>query len=420
LRRDANDRRYSARLSTSFVLSLFLHALLALLLFSLATSSSQQASSESVQGAQIVTVTSQVVPKTVAVAVPHAAPPLPHAPIAPRQTASQPRSAPPHPLVHHELSKFAPTAAPNPTPAPEASAAPNPQPTQPEIALTPLPIIAAVPTSVPAKNIAASVRVPPTAPPTQAPTAAPTARPVPKIQQPKAPVATFAPLIAAVKPQAVVTPGISSPVQIRKPAPGVPSPGPTHLPAPSAKNGTAATPGPKAIGSPGPKAVARVKSTGPARPIQTVPSTPRPAPGQQTKSGTARTPHNINARLRNLLPTPGPYAIATPRVYRGDLANVRPPEPTPPPAILAMVKFIYTENVGSEHWKIWPMGSAPEERAVKMYVTSVKHVGAVTMCTGWLIRQPIAGNVLWIVEPDETLACTGHLEPFTPPTPAPP
>lgn len=397
-----------------------MHALLALLLFSLATSSSEQSSSESIQGAQIVTVTSQAVPKTVAIAVPHAAPPQPHAPVAPRIVAAQPRSAPPHPPVHHELAKFAPTAAPNPTPAPEASAAPNPQPTQPEIALTPLPIIAAVPTSVPAHVIAANPHAPPTAPPTQAPTAAPTARPVPKIQQPKAPVATFAPLIAEVKPQAVVTPGISAPVQIRKPAPGVPSPGPTHLPVPSVKNGTAASPGPKAIGSPGPKAVAHVKTSGPARPIQTVPSTPRPAAGQQGKTAAKTPARNLNARLRNLLPTPGPYAIATPRMYKGDLANVRPAEPTPPPAILAMVKFIYTENVGGEHWKIWPMGPAPEERAVKMYVTSVKHVGAVTMCTGWLIRQPIAGNVPWIVEPDETLACTGHLEPFTPPTPAPP
>ena len=366
------------------------------------------------------TVTSQAVPKTVAVAVPHAVPPLPHAPTAPRQAAAQPRSAPPHPQIKHELAKFAPTAPPNPTPAPEASAAPNPQPTQPEIALTPLPIAAAIPTSVPARVVAATVRTPPTAAPTQAPTAAPTARPVPKVQQPKAPVATFAPLIAQVKPQAVVTPGISAPVQIRRPTPGVPSPGPTHLPAPSVKNGTAASPGPKAIGSPGPKAVARVKTTGPVKPIQTVPSTPRPATAPQTKPVAKAKPSNLNARLRNLLPTPGPYAIATPRMYHGDVSNVRPAEPTPPPAILAMVKFIYTENVGTERWKGTPFGSAPEERAVKMYVTSVKHVGAVTMCTGWVIRQPIAGNVLWIVEPDETLACSGRLEPFTPPTPSPP
>lgn len=406
-------------MTTGFVLSLILHALLALLLFSLATSSSQQASSESIQGAQIVTVTSQAVPKTVAIAVPHAAPPVPHAQVAPKQSTTQPRSAPPHPVVHHELAKFAPTAPPNPTPAPVASAAPNPQPTQPEIALTPLPIAAAVPTSVPARVVAATVRAPPTAPPTQAPTAAPTARPVPKVQQPKAPEATFAPLVAQAIPHPVVTPGLTSPVQIRKPAPGVPSPGPTRLPAPSTQHGGVASPGPKAVGSPGPKAVARVKTNAPQKPIQSVPSTPRPI--AQSKPA-AKPSAKLNQRLRNLLPTPGPYAIATPRVYRGDLSNIKPPEPTPPPAILAKTKFIYTENVANEHWKILgvTLPSSPEERAVKMYVTSVKHVGALTICTGWVIRQPVAGNVLWIVEPDETFPCAGHLEPFTPPSPSPP
>ncbi len=121
-----------------------------------------------------------------------------------------------------------------------------------------------------------------------------------------------------------------------------------------------------------------------------------------------------------MLPSPGPYAIATPRRYQGDLSNIKPPEPTPPPAVLAITKFIYTENVAGQRWKIWPMGPAPEERAIKMYVTSVWHVGAVTMCHGWVIRQPVAGNVLWITEPDQTFACNGHLEPFTPPSPAPP
>jgi len=416
--RDDNDRRHPQRLTTSFVASLILHALFALLLFSIATSSSEQASSESVQGAQIVTVTSQAVPKTVAVAIPHAAPPVPHARTAPVQAAAQPRSAPPHPRVHHELSKFAPTAPPNPTPAPEASAAPNPQPTQPEIALTPLPIVAAVPTSVPARIVAATIHAPPTAPPTQAPTAAPTARPVPKVEQPKAPQATFAPVIARVTPQPVVTPGMTSQVQIRKPTPGVPSPGPTRLPQPSNSHGNAATPGPKTLGSPGPKGVAPVKSQAPAKPIQTVPSTPRPAPAQ-AKPG-SKASNRLNQRLRNILPTPGPYAIATPRMYKGDISAIRPAEPTPPPAILAMTKYIYTENIGGEHWKIPLLGSAPEERMLKMYVTSVRHVAGVAMCTGWVIRQPIAGKDPWIVEPDQTFPCGGNLVPFTPPTPAPP
>jgi hypothetical protein len=415
--RDVNDRRYSARLSTSFVASLILHALAALLLFSLATSSSEQASSESVQGAQIVTVTTQAVPKTVAVAVPHAAPPVPHARVAPQQPIAQPRSAPPHPLIHHELAKFAPTAPPNPTPAPQASAAPNPQPTQPEISLTPMPIVAAVPTTVPAKVVAATIRVPPTTAPTQAPTAAPTARPVPKVVQPKAPAATFAPLIAQIRPQAVVTPGLSSQIKIQKPTPGVPSPGPTRLPVPSTQHGGAASPGPKALGSPGPKAVARTKVNAPVKPIQTVPATPRPvsaAPAR--KSGGS----NLNRRLQNLLPSPGPYAVATPRRYQGDVGRVKPTEPTPPPAILALVKFTYTENVGGQKWKLWPGGSAPEERYVKMYVTSVRRAGPVTLCTGWVVRTPVAGNTMWIVEPDETFPCSGHLEPFIAPSPPPP
>jgi hypothetical protein len=412
--RDDNDRRHPQRLTTSFVASLFLHALAAFLLFSLATSSSEQASSESVQGAQIVTVTSQAVPKTVAVAAPHAAPPVPHSRTAPQQAAAQPRSAPPHPRIHHELSKFAPTAPPNPTPAPEASAAPNPQPTQPEIALTPLPIVAAVPTSVPARVVAATIHAPPTAPPTQAPTAAPTARPIPKIEQPKAPEATFAPLIARATPQAVVTPGLTAQVQIRKPAPGVPSPGPTRLPQPSVSHGGAASPGPKTVGSPGPKGIAPVKSSAPAKPIQTVPSTPRPAAAQGKPSSKAS--RNLNQRLRNILPTPGPYVIATPRMYKADVSSLRPVEPTPPPAVLALTKYIYTENVGG-NWKIWPLGSAPEERTIKMYVTSVRHVAGVTMCTGWVVRQPIAGKDPWIVEPDQTFPCGGHLVPYTPPAP---
>lgn len=417
--RDDNDRRQPQRLATSFVASLILHALLAALLFSIATSSSEQASSESVQGAQIVTVTSQAVPKTVAVAAPHAAPPAPHARTAPVQAAAQPRSAPPHPRVRHELSKFAPTAPPNPTPAPEASAAPNPQPTQPEIALTPLPIIAAVPTSVPARIVAATIHAPPTAPPTQAPTAAPTARPIPKIEQPKAPEATFAPLIARATPQAVVTPGMTAQVQIRKPTPGVPSPGPTRLPQPSISRGGAASPGPKSVGSPGPKGIAPVKSNAPAKPIQTVPSTPRPAAAAPGKVP-SKAARNLNRRLRNILPTPGPYAIATPRMYKGDISAIKPAEPTPPPAILAQTKYIYTENVGGQHWNIPLLGSAPEERTIKMYVTSVRHVAGVTMCTGWVIRQPIAGKDPWIIEPDQTFPCGGNLVPFTPPTPAPP
>ncbi|HEV2261411.1 MAG TPA: hypothetical protein VGR69_03865 [Candidatus Rubrimentiphilum sp.] len=415
MRRDATDQRRPQRLTASFVVSLILHALAALLLFSLASSSSEQAASESVQGARIVTFTTQVAPKTVAIAMPRAAPPLPHAPIAPQPVNAQARSAPPRPQVRHELAKFAPTAPPNPTPAPVASAEPNPQPTQPEIAVSPMPVIAAVPTSVPANTVAVTVHAPPTAAPTQAPTAAPTARPVPRIVRPKTPVATFAPLIAQATPQPLVTPGASLNVQIRKVTPGVPSPGPTRAPAPSTKTGAAPRPGPKASGSPGPRGLGPKKIAAVPRPIQ-VPATPRPISGS-TRAG--KRAANLNRRLHNLLPTPGPYAIATPRAYRGQIGALRPAEPTPPPAILAATKYIYTENVGTQRWKIQLRAPTPEERYVKMYVTSIKHVGLVNICSGWVVRQPIAGNQLWIVEPNETMVCSGHLEPFTPPTPSP-
>ncbi len=103
-------------------------------------------------------------------------------------------------------------------------------------------------------------------------------------------------------------------------------------------------------------------------------------------------------------------------MYKADVSSLRPVEPTPPPAVLALTKYIYTENVGG-NWKIWPLGSAPEERTIKMYVTSVRHVAGVTMCTGWVVRQPIAGKDPWIVEPDQTFPCGGHLVPYTPPAP---
>lgn len=278
-----------------------------------------------------------------------------------------------------------------------------------------MPVVAAVPTSVPANTVAVAVHAPPTAAPTQAPTAAPTARPVPKVVRPKLPVATFAPLIAQATPQPVIAPGAHLNVQIRKVTPGVPSPGPTRAPAPSTKTGAAPRPAPKAGGSPGPRGIGPKKVAAVPRPVQIAP-TPRPI-----SAGTRAGKHaaNLNRRLKNLLPNAGPYAVATPRAYRGQIGNIRPAEPTPPPAILAMTKYIYTENLGDEHWKIWPMGATPEERYIKMYVTSVKHVGLVNICSGWVVRQPIAGNQLWIVEPGETLVCSGHLEPFTPPTPSP-
>jgi len=209
-------------------------------------------------------------------------------------------------------------------------------------------------------------------------------------------------------PQAVSSPG--SPQQVRVPHPA---------PAATAR-GTAPTPGPKAVGSPGPRAAAPVKSNAVPRPVQAAPSTPRPAAAAAPKSGRP----SLNERLRSLIPTgsPVPTPSPGPRKHYSFLNGLVPtpePEPTPPPDVLAQTKFLYTENVASQRWKQSWLGTAPEERYVKMYVTSVKHIGPVAWCSGWVVRAPMAGTQKWIVEPDEHLLCSGKLTPFTPPTPEP-
>ncbi|MHB8145043.1 MAG: hypothetical protein ACYDEU_04250 [Vulcanimicrobiaceae bacterium] len=96
-----------------------------------------------------------------------------------------------------------------------------------------------------------------------------------------------------------------------------------------------------------------------------------------------------------------------------------PALPTPPPSVLARTKYVFQESPGAQHWKIWPFGAAPEERYIKMYVTSIRRVGPAVFCTGWLVRVPAAGNAFAIVEPNVTALCTGHLEPFVQPAPTP-
>lgn len=346
--------------------------------------------------------------------------PPPHAPVVPKPTlAAQPRSAPPHPRVLHELAKNTPKGPPNPTPAPVSSAAPNPVPTQAEIAVTPAPIPAAVPTTLPATVVAVSIKAPPTAAPLPKPSAVPTvvpkqtqplptavprARLVTPVPEPSALEATAAPLVAQA-PQAVVTPG-------------VPSPGPVKAPAPAKTAGTSASPGPKAVGSPGPHGVAPVKGPAVSRPIQS-PATPRPA---APAGGGAKRAKSLNQRLQSLIPTAAPSVSPQPAKHYSFLSNLKPtpePEPTPPPDVLAATKYLYIENVGSERWKHWPLGSAPEEIYVKMYVTSMHRVGPVNWCTGWVLRAPVAGAHRWIVEPNESFICAGHLEPFTAPVPLP-
>ncbi|MGH8163974.1 MAG: hypothetical protein ACREP1_06540, partial [Rhodanobacteraceae bacterium] len=145
MRRNEADPRRRERVAGSFLASLLLHALAALLLFSVATSSSEQAGSESVQGNEIVSVTTQRVARTAALKATQAVPPVPHAPQIAAPRAPQRVAAATHPRVLHELATFAPTAPPNPTPAPVASAVPNPQPTMAILSSSPVPIPPAAP-----------------------------------------------------------------------------------------------------------------------------------------------------------------------------------------------------------------------------------------------------------------------------------
>lgn len=387
LRRDPLDRRGPERTAVSFLASAIVHALIAMFLFSIATSSPEQ-SPESSTGGIIVTVSSRPVPTSAPASVAKAAAPAPH--------------AIPHPRVLHELAKFAPTAPPNPTPAPETSVAPNPLPTQAVIAVSPAPIPQAVPTSVPtAAVVAVSIKAPPTTAPSPKPSAAPKAPAATPAPEPSVIAATAAPIVAMASPVPVSSPGIASQVKIENRAP---------------QRGTAPTPGPKVAGSPGPRAVAPVKTVAVPRPVQPLPGTPRPAPA----AAGAKHP-SLNERLRSLIPTSAPSTPKPPtsswRV--GNIVGTPEPEPTPPPDVIAATKFLYVENVGSQRWKQSWLGTAPEERYVKVYVTSVKRVGFIKWCTGWVLRAPIAGSQKWIVEPNESFVCAGRLEPFTAPSPLP-
>lgn len=154
------------------------------------------------------------------------------------------------------------------------------------------------------------------------------------------------------------------------------------------------------------------------RPVQPVPATPHPAPVRV--AGKHRP--SLNERLQSLIPTSAPSFTPAPSNARYNIGSILPsppPEPTPPPNVLAATKFLYVENVAGQRWKQSFLGTAPEERYVKMYVTSVRRVGFINWCTGWVLRSPMAGNQKWIIEPNESFICSGHLAPFTPPSPLP-
>jgi len=90
----------------------------------------------------------------------------------------------------------------------------------------------------------------------------------------------------------------------------------------------------------------------------------------------AKTPPNINARLRAMLPNnpvnPTTKSYGPTFSLRGRL------EPTPPPDVLAKTKYIYDVR-----------GTGREQR-VKMWVIAARKSGPTTICTGWLVRYPQA------------------------------
>jgi hypothetical protein len=392
--RDPKDRRYPERLTGSFLASLLIHALLAALLFSVLTSSSQQGATESVQGGEVVTIsrTSPIVvanqPAAVRAVVPvphvHAIAPIAHALLAQPQTQQLP-------VNRHELAKTAPTAPPNPRPIPQQTPQPNPQPTQNIFETQPRVELPAAPVSVPTVGpVAVSLKPPPTAAPSPVPTSAPSARPSPKPVVPAArptqravtpapAVPKASPTAAAVARASAAPSASAAPAARASIAPaqrsGVPSPSPTSTTAVARTAGTAPSPGPSGGASPGPRpGVASKNLRAPERPIEIRP-TPVPAP-RITPAPNAKSAPNINARLRALLPNnpvhPTTKSYTPTYSLRGRL------EPTPPPEVLAKTKYIYDVR-----------GTGREAR-IKMWVTAARKDGPTTICTGWLVRYPQA------------------------------
>ncbi len=460
LERDPRDPRRRERLAGSYLASLLLHAVIALFVFTLVSSSSQEGASESISGGTVITLEQRTPVVAVAQApaqqaapvpnVPRIAPVVQHAPLVQAKTQ-------PNPPQHQELANIVPSAPPNPTPVPQASEQPNPQPTTPIYEPNPANQLPAVPTAVPSigpQQVA--IKVPPTAAPTPvpsapptakpptprppAPTAAPTAKPATPVPAPTAKptaVPTTAVVVAAATAAPTASPKPAGPPTAAPPAKiaGVPSPSPTQGPKLAAQSGTQPTPGPKTEASPGPKpGNLGAAKAGPPAPV-VVPPTPSPRP--QPKPTASANRYDINAKLRGLLPhnavNPSEFHESFQPGLRGSM------EPTPPPSVIAMTKYTFQER------------GAGDDALDKMWVTGTHREGPALICDGWLLRypsssqpaaqqgsmsHPVSGGIavsvpiggasagglgIPIVEASAHLACTEHaLVPFTPPsTPSP-
>ncbi|HTZ55687.1 MAG TPA: hypothetical protein VMB20_11550 [Candidatus Acidoferrum sp.] len=451
LERDPRDPRRRERLAGSYLASLLLHALIALLVFTLASSSSQEGASESVSGGTVVTLEQRAPVVAVAPAPAQQAAPVPNVPrIAPvvHHPPLVQAERQPNPPQRHELSVFKPSAPPNPTPVPQASEQPNPQPTTPIYEPNPQNELPAVPTSVPSigpQQVA--IKIPPSAapspvpsvrptakPPTPrppAPTAAPTARPATPVPQPSA-KPTALPTAALIAAKATTAPSASpKPAGPPTAAPaanaGVPSPSPTQGPKQTVQTGTQPSPGPKTEGSPGPKPGAAGKAKpGPAAPVA-VPPTPSPKPKPAPSASPSG--YDINAKLRGLLPHNNVTFHEVNENFHPGLRGSM--EPTPPPEVVAITKWTFQEK------------GAGDDALDKMWVTSTHREGPALVCDGWMLRYPHANNPtagganlmsfsvggggnegglgVPIVEASAHVTCTEHaLVPFTPPsTPSP-
>jgi hypothetical protein len=389
--RDPKDRRYPERLAGSFLASLVFHALLALLLFSVLVSSSEQGATESVAGGEVVTiertsplaVTNQPATTRSSVPAPHVRviAPLHHAPVAQPEAQRMP-------VNRHELAVPAPTAPPNPRPLPQQTPQPNPQPTQNVFETRPSNEIPAAPLSIPTVGpVSVAVKPPPTVQPSPAPTSAPSARPT---ARPIEPVvrATARPTPAPALPKALPTataaarattaPSASPAPAVRASAPpaeraGVPNPSPTSTAAVARTPGRAPSPGPSGGASPGPHAGNAPK--GPPAPERPVAIRPTPAP-RITPAPKSRRGPDINAKLRAMIPN-NPVHPTT-KQYTMNYSLRGKIEPTPPPDVLAATKYMYDVQ-GTGH-----------EARVKMWVTAARKAGPTTICTGWLVRYPEA------------------------------